>query len=95
MGEVQAERRVFLYPRVPFQGAEKIRDVVVARTLYFDRIIERFVPEREQFVMLGVGYDTRAYGKLKRDGLAFFELDQAETQRLKVASLGQASTRTM
>ena len=85
----------FLYPRVPVEGAEKIRDVVVARTLYFDRIIERIVPEMEQFVLLGAGYDTRAYGELKRDGLAFFELDQAKTQRLKVASLRQASTRTM
>ena len=49
----------------------------------------------EQFVLLGAGYDTRAYGEVKRDGLAFFELDQAKTQRLKVASLRQASTRTM
>ena len=30
------------------------------------------------------------YGALKRDGLAFFEVDQAPTQELKIASLLQA-----
>ena len=36
------------------------------------------------------GYDTRAYGEPKQDGLAIFELDRARTQELKVASLGKA-----
>jgi O-methyltransferase involved in polyketide biosynthesis len=43
--------------------------------------------DMEQFVLLGAGYDTRAYGQLKKRGLALFELDQATTQKLKVASL--------
>jgi len=80
----------FAYPRVPEEGAEGIADLVVARTLYFDRIIDRVVGATPQFVILGAGYDTRAYGKLRRDGLAFFELDQPTTQKLKIAALQRA-----
>ena len=62
----------FGYPRAPEEGAEGLGDIVVARTLYFDRIIEDAAGELEQFVVLGAGYDTRAYGWLKRPGLSFF-----------------------
>jgi methyltransferase (TIGR00027 family) len=62
----------------------------MARTLYIDRIIRRAVGDMDQFVLLGAGYDTRAYGEPKQDGLAIFELDRARTQELKVASLGKA-----
>ena len=44
----------------------------------------------EQFVLLGAGFDTRAYGQLKSLGLDFYELDQVETQRLKRACLERA-----
>jgi methyltransferase (TIGR00027 family) len=77
----------FGYPRVPEEGAEGIGDLVVARTLYFDRIIERVVGDVEQFVLLGAGFDTRPYGTLKSQEVAFFELDQTMTQTLKVESL--------
>ena len=81
----------FVYPRLPPpDGAEAIADIVIARTLYFDRIIERVMPEVEQFVLLGAGYDTRAYGPLGRDGVACFELDQPSTQALKRSSLREA-----
>jgi methyltransferase (TIGR00027 family) len=80
----------FLYPRVPTEGNEAMADFVVARTLYFDRIIERVLPDVEQFVALGAGYDTRAYGGLKREGLRFFELDQSVTQKLKIEGLARA-----
>ncbi len=79
--------RYFGYPRVPKEGEEVIADIVVARTLYFDQIIDRLADRMEQFVLLGAGYDTRAYGALKSRGLTFFELDQPMTQKLKVASI--------
>ena len=44
----------------------------------------------DQFVLLGAGYDTRAYGALMRDTLTFFELDRENTQELKVAHLREA-----
>ena len=61
---------LFAYPRVSEEGSESIADVV-ARTLYFDRIIQRVAGDVEQFVVLGADYDTRAYGDLKKQGIQF------------------------
>ncbi len=86
--------RYFIYPRVPDRGEEGIADLVVARTFYFDAITQRLARETEQFVVLGAGYDTRAYGALKKSGLKFFELDQPKTQAMKVQWLGRAGIDT-
>lgn len=80
----------FGYPRVPDEGREGYSDFMMARTLYIDRIIRRVLGDMDQFVLLGAGYDTRAYGEFKRDGTAIFELDQARNQELKIASLDRA-----
>mgnify|MGYP006084553367 FL=1 len=56
---------VALYPRVPALGAEAIVDLIVERTLYFDRVIERVVEQVDQLVVMGAGYDMRVYGKLQ------------------------------
>ena len=80
----------FGYPKVPDEGRENLINFMVARTLYIDRIIRRVLGDMDQFVLLGAGYDTRAYGEFKRDGTAVFELDQTHNQELKVTSLGNA-----
>ena len=79
-----------IYPKVPKEGEEGLADIVVARTIYFDEIIERTKGSAGQFVLLGAGYDTRAYGDLNDGSLDFFELDQMKTQRLKKKCLKQA-----
>ena len=79
-----------VFPRVPREGHETLADVVTARTLHIDRMIERALPGLEQLVVLGAGYDTRAYGSLKREGLRFFELDRPATQLVKVEALRRA-----
>ena len=81
----------FGYPKVPDEGRENYITFMIARTLYIDRIIRRVLGDMDQFVLLGAGYDTRAYGEFKRDGTAVFELDQTHNQELKVTSLGNAS----
>ena len=78
---------LFLYPRVVEEGTETMGELVTARTLYFDRIIERVMGEVGQFVLLGAGYDTRAYGALRRNGVIFFELDQQAVQDHKRSTL--------
>ena len=60
----------FAYPKVSEEGPESIGDIV-ARTPYFDRIIQRVAGDVEQFIVLGAGYDTRAYGDLKKQGIQF------------------------
>jgi methyltransferase (TIGR00027 family) len=82
--------RLFLYPRVPEPGAEGLAELIVCRTLYFDRIIERAIDGVEQFVVMGAGYDTRAYGNLRREGVEYFELDQTSVQQHKREVLGRA-----
>ncbi len=81
---------LFLYPRVPEPGSESLLDLITARTLYFDRIIEWQIAQVEQFVIMGAGYDMRAYGEFNRDGVALFEVDQAGMQRHKRESLNKA-----
>ena len=79
--------RVAVYPRVPELGSESIIDLIVARTLYFDRVIERAMEQVDQLVVMGAGYDMRAYEKLRRNNVAFFELDQPSVQAHKLATL--------
>ena len=82
--------KLFLYPRVPQPGTENIGDMIVARTIYFDRIIDRVIGDVEQFVVMGAGYDTRAYGRFHREGVTFFELDQNNVQQHKRRALADA-----
>jgi methyltransferase (TIGR00027 family) len=82
--------KYFFYPRKPELGLETFADFIVARTFYFDSIIERQIAGVQQFVILGAGYDTRAYGHLRRDGLTFFEVDQSIVQLHKHAALNEA-----
>ena len=82
--------KLFLYPRIPETGSEGLGELVVVRTLHFDRVIERVIGEVEQFVVMGAGYDTRAYGDFQREGVTFFELDQPRVQQHKRDALARA-----
>jgi methyltransferase (TIGR00027 family) len=82
------------YPRVTAPGSEDMRDLVTARTAYIDAYMRESVGDVEQVVLMGAGYDTRAYGEFRRQGLSFFELDQQATQRLKKKALADAGIDT-
>lgn len=74
------ERGVFIY--------------IPCRTAYVDRAVrEALAAGIDQVVVLGAGYDSRAW-RLGGDGVRFFELDHPVTQRRKRAllwrSLGRA-----
>ena len=79
-----------IYPVVARAGEEGITNLVVNRTLYIDEIIAKSKDRVEQFVLMGAGFDTRAYGEMARSGLKFFELDQENMQRLKQGALAKA-----
>ncbi len=83
-----------LYPTLAAEGEEGIKDLVTSRTLYFDELIEKSLDDVEQFVQLGAGYDTRAYGRLNDPKLKFFELDQEATQQLKIDCLKKSGIET-
>jgi len=82
------------YPVIAKIGEEGIANLVTNRTVYFDSIIDKAKNNAEQFVVLGAGFDTRAYNDLRDSGLRIFELDQASTQQLKRKYLQKAGIDT-
>ena len=78
--------RVSGYPfswfQYPVPGSRStLSSMVNARTTFFDRIIEQHRGSCRQLVILGAGYDTRAF--THGAGLAVFEVDAPDTQRVK------------
>jgi methyltransferase (TIGR00027 family) len=67
-------------------------EFMIARTAFFDRIVEEALKENiEQVVLLGAGYDSRPYrfGRFIQD-TKIFELDAGPTQQRKRRCLQQA-----
>ena len=79
-----------LYPLVPQEGSETLLDLVPARTLYIDQILNRAAPDMEQFVLMGAGDDARADRYSEKHRMKCFELDRAGTQQLKTDALTKA-----
>jgi methyltransferase (TIGR00027 family) len=66
-----------------------VRSSVVARTRLIDDAITTSLRERaEQFVILGAGFDSRAYRLPGLDGVTVFEVDHPDTQASKRSVLG-------
>jgi methyltransferase, putative, TIGR00027 family len=66
-----------------------ILDCIPARTRYIDEYInERIEDDIQQLIILGAGYDSRAYRieKLK-DKVMVFEVDHPTTQKLKIGKV--------
>jgi methyltransferase (TIGR00027 family) len=72
--------------QIVFKG---VANTIAARVRYFDDFVKKSIDEGiEQLVILGAGYDTRAYRieSLKGD-VKVFEVDHPGTQGLKVEKL--------
>ena len=80
-----------LYPQLPEDETSSIANMVFSRSRRFDHLIERYADRAEQFVVLGAGLDTRAYGPLAAQNLAIFELDTAAMQRAKRQAVKRAN----
>jgi methyltransferase (TIGR00027 family) len=66
-----------------------VQNSIIARVRYFDDIVRKSVDDDlEQLVILGAGYDTRAY---RIDGITekvrVFEIDHPDTQALKITKI--------
>jgi len=84
-----------MYPRVPPRGDETMLNMVMARTMLFDQIIEQALPEVAHFVAMGAGMDTRAIRVHNQSGARPIELDIATTQNLKLTTYEKAGTDTV
>ncbi|HEU5470204.1 MAG TPA: SAM-dependent methyltransferase [Actinophytocola sp.] len=67
--------------RYPYPGVPPMIHQSAARTTFFDTALHRHLAEVDQLVVLGAGYDTRAFRI--PDHIRCFELDQPDTQRTK------------
>ncbi|MHC1754407.1 MAG: class I SAM-dependent methyltransferase [Methanosarcina sp.] len=61
---------------------------IVARVRYFDDFVKKSIDEGlEQLIILGAGYDTRAYRIEGLKKLKVFELDHQDTQSVKTGKI--------
>ena len=73
-----------LVPRIIDARWPGVRTSVVARTRLIDDAIEASLPEGiEQVILLGAGFDSRAYRLPALRGLTVFEVDHPDTQARK------------
>jgi methyltransferase (TIGR00027 family) len=76
--------------RYPYQGVPPMNDQPAARTTFYDRTLARYLPQIEQFVVLGAGLDTRSYRLPHDTPVRCFEVDTPKTQAFKREMLAKA-----
>lgn len=76
--------------RYPFEGEIPIQYEASARITFFDAAVERYLASVTQFVILGAGFDTRAFRLPASARVRSFEVDMPETQAFKRAMLERA-----
>ncbi len=69
-----------------------LNEYMIARTVYFDRLfVDALKDKTPQIVLLGAGYDSRAYRFAKSNhATRIFELDISPTQDRKITCLNKA-----
>jgi O-methyltransferase involved in polyketide biosynthesis len=71
--------------RYPFEGDVSLRNQATARQSFYDSVVDRYVACVAQFVMLGAGFDTRAFRLTTETQMRVrsFEVDTPKTLALK------------
>jgi methyltransferase (TIGR00027 family) len=83
--------------RYPFRGEITLGNQGGARQTLFDRVVEQYLPEITQFVILGAGFDTRALQLKEMPKFApvrSFEIDTPPTLAYKRERLAKAGIDT-
>jgi methyltransferase (TIGR00027 family) len=76
--------------RYPFKGEITLQNQGTARQTFYDAVVEQSLPELSQFVILGAGFDTRAF-RLPRDAaIQSYEVDTPKTMTAKSEALEKA-----
>lgn len=76
--------------RYPFEGDVPMQYAASARVTFFDSVVEQYLPGMAQFVILGAGFDTRAFRLPKGTPVRSFEVDAPKTQAVKREMLEKA-----
>jgi methyltransferase (TIGR00027 family) len=80
--------------RYPFEGEITISTETRGRQTFFDTVVDRYLPDMAQFVILGAGFDTRAFNLPKDRRVRSFEIDTPQTQAIKRETLQKADVDT-
>lgn len=76
--------------RYPYEGEVAVQHQASARQTFFDAAVERCLAKITQLVILGAGFDTRAYRLPKDARVHVFEVDSPKTQAVKRRLLERA-----
>ncbi len=76
--------------RYPFEGDVPEQYEASARQTFFDAVVDRYLADIGQFVILGAGFDTRAFRLPKEAEVHSFEVDAPKTQAIKREMLKKA-----
>jgi methyltransferase (TIGR00027 family) len=77
--------------RYPFEGDVPMQYEASARVTFFDSVVDRYLADIAQFVILGAGFDTRAFRLPKDARVQSFEVDAPKTQAIKHEMVRKAS----
>ena len=80
--------------RYPYPGRAPMRHQPTARTSLYDAAVQRHRGGIDQLVILGAGFDTRAFRLCPEDRVRCFEIDLPRTQAFKLAMLEKAGLST-
>jgi len=76
--------------RYPFEGEIPPQYHASARMTFYDAAVERYLTTIDQFVILGAGFDTRAFRLPDASRVRCFEVDTPATQSVKRDTLRKA-----
>ncbi len=71
-------------------GYEDIKSTSGIRVLKFDEVVEKYIDNMDQLVVLGSGFDLIALKYTKNKDIRVFEVDQTNTLNIKVETLKKA-----
>jgi methyltransferase (TIGR00027 family) len=80
--------------RYPFDGEVSIQVQGAARQTFYDSVLRRYLPSVAQLVILGAGFDTRAFRLPREARVRSFEVDTPKTQSVKREILEKAGIDT-
>jgi methyltransferase (TIGR00027 family) len=74
----------------PFEGKVTLNNQASARQTFYDRAVDQYLAKVAQFVILGAGFDTRAFRLPKQRPVPTFEVDTPQTMAIKQEVLKMA-----
>jgi len=74
----------------PFEGKVTLNNQASARQTFYDKAVDQNLADVAQFVILGAGFDTRAFRLPKQQLVPTFEVDTPQTMAIKQEVLKMA-----